>query len=513
MRKIICVTTTSLMLAVLLLNSPARAAVTPNALFSDNMVLQRGKTVPVWGKAEPGEKITVTFNGQEVSAQADKDGKWTLRLEPMKAGGPFDMTFRGQNTLTRKNVLVGEVWVCSGQSNMAFALKQAANSAEVIAASKNPMIRLFTVDRATSDTPLTDLRGGPWVECDPQTAPGFSAVGYFFGKDLQAALKVPVGLIHTSWGGTPAQAWTAREALESKPELKSIVDNWARYIQDEYPRAAEAHKTRQAKWKAAAAKAKDEGRKAPEKPRDPAGPSSPGRPSCLYNAMVHPLLPYAIQGAIWYQGEANASKAWQYRTLFPAMIRCWRKVWGQGDFAFLFAQLAPYERGVKPDVWPELREAQLLTARTVPNTGMAVITDVGERNDIHPKKKGPVGARLALAARAIAYGEKIVYSGPEYTGMKVEGNTVVLNFKYVGAGLEAKDGDLKGFTIAGKNRKFVPAKAEIRGDTVVVTSPQVAEPTAVRFGWANYPEVNLYNKEGLPATPFRTDDFPMVTKD
>jgi sialate O-acetylesterase len=219
--------------------------------------------------------------------------------------------------------------------------------------------------------------------------PEFSAVAYFFGRDLQAALKVPVGLIHTSWGGTPAEAWAAREALESKPELKVIFDGWSRYIQADYPRAAEAHKVKLAKWKEAAATAKKEGKKPPEKPREPAGPTSPRRPTCLYNAMIHPLLPYAIRGAIWYQGEANAPKARQYRMLFPAMIRCWRKAWGQGDFPFLFVQLAPFERGAGKDTWPELREAQLLTAQTVPNTAMAVITDAGERGQHPSQTQGP----------------------------------------------------------------------------------------------------------------------------
>jgi sialate O-acetylesterase len=508
MRKIIGITAGSLAIVLLAFGPAAEAAVKPHALFTDNMVLQQGRKVPVWGKADPGEKVTLTFNAQEVSADPDKDGRWTAWLQPMKAGGPFDMTVRGQNTLTLKNVMIGEVWVCSGQSNMAFSVKQSDNAAEAIANSNNPMIRLFTVDRATSDVPLTELKGGPWVECGPQTVPAFSAVAYFFGRDLQAAIKVPVGLIHTSWGGTPAQAWTAREALESKPELKAIIDGWTRYMQEDYPRAAEAHNAKLARWKEAAAKAKQEGKKAPQRPRDPAGPTSPGRPSCLYNAMIHPLLPYAIQGSIWYQGEANAPKARQYRTLFPAMIQCWRKAWGQGDFPFLFVQLAPFERGVLKDTWPELREAQLLTAQTVPNTALAVITDLGERDNIHPRRKAPVGARLALAARAVAYGEKIVHSGPDYAGMKIEGDRVILNFKHVGSGLEARGGELKGFTIAGKDRQFAAAKADIRGDTIVISSPQVAEPLAVRYGWANYPEVNLYNKEGLPASPFRTDNFP-----
>ena len=458
--------------ALALAATAAGAAVRPAGLFSDNAVLQQGIAAPVWGFADNGEKVTVKFQAQELSTEA-KDGKWMVRLAPLKAGGPFDMTITGSNTIELKNILVGEVWVCSGQSNMAFTLDRADNATQAIAASSDPMLRLFTAPRKASWTPLDDVEAS-WVLCNPDTAKSFTAVGYFFGRDLRKALNVPVGLIHTSWGGTAAQTWTSPDGFKALPE-------YAQYVADE----------------------------------NAAKGTGANHPSVLYNAMINPLIPYAIKGAIWYQGEANASNAYKYRALFPTMIKSWRDACGEGSFPFLFVQLAPFAGGQKPlreDSWAELREAQLLTTKTCPNTGMAVITDVGDPTNIHPTRKEPVGGRLALAARKIAYGESIVYSGPIYKGMKVSGGSITLYFDHVGGGLVAKDGDLKGFTIAGTDTKFVNATASIvGGNKVVVSSPSVPNPTAVRYGWANCPVVNLWNKDGLPASPFRTDDFPMVT--
>ncbi len=508
MRRIVSPRITAIVASLFCIAASASGAVQLNGLFTDNMVLQQDKKIAVWGTADDGEKVTVSLGDQQASAEA-KEGRWIVWLNPMKAGGPIEMKVNGSNTITLKNVLVGEVWICSGQSNMAWPVSASTDKDKYIAESKNPQIRLYKVPNITSTKPLADVKGS-WVECNPQTVPSFSAVGYFFGKDLNASLKVPVGLINTSWGGTPAESWTSREALEANPALKNMLPNWERYIRDEYPKAQKAYEEKLKKWREQTGEKKPKGKKGAE-PRPPAGPNAPHRPSCLYNAMIHPLLPFAIRGAIWYQGESNASRAFEYRTLFATMIQDWRKVWNQGDFAFLCVQLAPFENG-KEQCWPELREAQFLATQTLPNVGMAVITDLGNRSDIHPKQKAPVGARLALAARAIAYGEKIVYSGPIYSNMKVEGGKVVLSFKHVGGGLVAKDGELKGFTIAGKDQKFVPAKAEISGEQVVVGSPEVTEPVAVRYGWLNCPEVNLFNKEGLPASPFRTDDFPMITR-
>jgi sialate O-acetylesterase len=447
----------------------AAAAVKTPAILGNNMVLQRGMKLPVWGTADPGEEVTVRFQGQEVSAKADGDGHWAVRLKELKAGGPFEMTVQGTNKLVFKDVLVGEVWVCSGQSNMEMQLLACTGAPDTIRDSANPNIRLFTVSHANVPKPAPDVRGG-WTQCGPQTVRTFSAVAYYFGRDLQKKLKVPVGLIHTSVGGTPAELWTSPEALAAHRDLKGL------------------------------------------------------RGSGLYNGMVAPLIPYAIRGAIWYQGESNAGspeRAKQYETLFPTMIEDWRARWHQGDFPFLFVQIAPWripqgkDKAGKPipnpaqQGWPALREAQRLTLKKVPNTAMAVITDVGDANDIHPRKKAPVGERLARAALAVAYGEKVEYSGPAYTAMRVEGGRAVLQFDHVGGGLEAKGGPLTGFTVAGEDGKFVPAKAEIRGDEVVVRSPQVKHPAAVRYGWSDNPEVNLWNKAGLPASPFRTDKFAL----
>ncbi len=488
------------------------AEVKPHGLISDGMVLQRGMSVPIWGTAAEGEQVTVSFQNQEVSATA-KDGQWLVRLENLTAGGPFELTIAGQNTIQVKNVLVGEVWVCSGQSNMAMTVQGTANAQQAIADSQNPMIHLFTVPRAAADQPAHDVKGS-WRECGPDTVPRFSAVGYFFGLHLQKALNVPVGLINSSVGGTAAESWTSRPALEAEPALKDILDNYARAL-ERYPEAMEKYNQALEKYKQALEQAKREGTQRPRRPYPPMGPTNMRRPSGLYNAMIASLQPYAIRGVIWYQGEANAGRAFQYRTLLPTMIRNWRQDWGEGDFPFLIVELAPFTK-ISPEpqesAWAELREAQLLTAKTVPNTAVAVITDVGEEDNIHPKHKEPVGARLALAARAIAYGEKIVYSGPIYDSMKVDGNKVILTFKHVGGGLVCKGEKLTGFTIAGEDRKFVNAQAQIQGDKVVVSSPEIDKPVAVRFGWANYPVVNLWNKDGLPAAPFRTDSFPMITQ-
>lgn len=490
----------------------ALAAVRPNPLFSDGMVLQRGMPVPVWGTADNGERVTVSFQGQSVSTTA-RDGKWMVRLRPLQAGGPAEMTITGTNSVPIRNVLVGEVWLCSGQSNMQWPLQQTASAQAAIAASANPQIRLFTVPRQATDAPLTEVKG-EWKECGPATVPDFSAVGYYFGKDLQAALDVPVGLISTNYGGTPAEAWTSRGTLDADAGLRDILAGQARAIES-FPQAQARYQQEMAGYAAAVEKAKAEGKQPPAMPRPPADPAkSPQRPVGLYNAMIAPLVPYAIRGAIWYQGESNAGRAYQYQTLFPAMIRDWRRAWGKDDFPFLFVQLAPFmQKASEPgdSAWAELREAQRQTTKRLANTAMAVITDVGEENDIHPKQKGPVGQRLAQAALSLFYGRPLIHSGPEYLGMKVEGDRVVLSFTNVGKGLTMKGSTLEGFTIAGADRKFVNAQAEIRGSQVVVWSPQVPNPIAVRFGWANFPVVNLWNQDGLPASPFRTDNFPLTT--
>jgi sialate O-acetylesterase len=385
-----------------------------------------------------------------------------VELKPLEAGGPFSMKISGDNEVTVNNLLVGEVWVASGQSNMEWTLN-ASFQPEVEKPKANfPQIRMITAKKVASLQPLDQIEGS-WQACSPETVGGFSAVAYYFARDLHAKLGVPVGIISTSWGGTPAQAWTSAEGFEGHAELKNYADQ----------------------LKAASA--------LPESGQQ-------NFPAALYNGMIAPVVPYGMKGVIWYQGESNAGQSKQYQTLFPAMIADWRMKWKLGDFPFLYVQIAPFKG--QP---PEIREAQFLTLGKTKNTAMAVTTDYGDKDDIHPKQKEPVGARLSLAARALAYGEKIVYSGPLYDSMKTAGGKAEISFQSVGGGLLAKDGDLKGFTIAGEDGKFVPAKAEIAGDKVVVSAEGVAEPKAVRYGWENAPDVNLFNKEGLPASPFRTD--------
>ncbi len=503
------------------------AEVKPNPLFTDGAVLQRGQAVPVWGTARDGEKITVEFNTQKVSTTA-ANGVWSVNLKPLTAGGPFTMKITGDNTVTVNNLLIGEVWVCSGQSNMQWAFSKAHNAKEEGPKAAYPKIRMFTVPRKISVKPLTEA-AGKWVECAPGTVGGFSAVGYFFARDLFLKQNIPVGMIHTSWGGTPAQAWTSLEGFGSAPELKGYADT-ANATLASYTALAAAYPTKLAEfqaakhawdetvgkafneatkaWSVARAAAKAAGQPLPLKPAPTSpAPQAPaisegtsGSPTTLFNGMVAPIIPYAIKGTIWYQGESNAHQAKRYRTLFPAMIADWRAKWKQGDFPFLFVQIAPFSG--QP---PEIREAQLLTLSKSKNTAMTVTTDVGNAGDIHPNQKEPVGQRLALAARALAYDEKIEYSGPLYASMAAQGNKITISFTHTGGGLVAKDGELKGFTIAAANGKFVPAKAEIKGSTVVVTGEGVTEPKAVRYGWANVPDVNLYNKEGIPASPFRSD--------
>jgi len=479
------------------------------AVFSDHMVLQQGIPVTVWGWADNGERVTVEFRNQKVATVA-ADGKWRVRLKPLRAGGPDRFTVTGKNQITLEDVLVGEVWVCSGQSNMEWPLRAAYNSKPDIDSSENPNLRLFTVPKVRALAPMDDVNSR-WQKYGPDTVPGFSAVAYYFGRALQRDRGVPVGLIHTSWGGSPAEVWMSYDVLANDPE-------WKRDILGSYEVTRRNYEKALAQWQKEKAEAEAAGKKF-EKGR----PWEPWRPTELYNGMIAPLIPYAIRGAIWYQGESNAGRAFQYRRLFADMIRNWRRDWGQGDFTFLAVQLAPWDKNRKRPIseitaaptesdWAELREAQCIVAETLPKVGLAVITDVGDKDDIHPTKKVPVGERLALAARVIAYRERINGLSPAYDSVQFQGGKAVVKFKRVGSGLEARGGELTGFAIAGPDRKFVWAKAEIVGpDKVVVSSPEVPNPVAVRYGWADYPVVNLWSKDGLPASPFRTDDFPMVT--
>lgn len=493
----------------------APAAVRLPAIIGDDMVLQRGQAVPVWGWADAGEKVTVTILGQTKSALPDATGKWSVRLDALTAGGPHTMTVAGTNTITLKNILVGEVWLCSGQSNMQWNVANSNNAQEEIAAANYPQMRLLSVPCKGTQDPQQDFQGR-WVECSPTTVGGFSAAAYFFGRKLQQELNVPVGLIHCSWGGSSCEAWVKRSLLEADPQYKPLLESWDNRVQTYDPqKAEEAWQKQLAAWKQRVATAKAAGKEPPKAPRKPNDPRvGQHRPANCYNGMLLPLIPYGIRGAIWYQGETNAGRAYQYRHLFPLMIRQWREDWAQGEFPFYFVQLANF-MAVKPQpddsAWAELREAQTMTLQT-PNTGMAVIIDIGEANDIHPKNKQDVGKRLALWALAKTYGKTLVYSGPLYKAMERKDNQIVLHFDHVGSGLVAKDGKpLKGFAIAAPDKKFVWAEARIVGDTVVVSSPAVPDPVAVRYAWADNPVCNFYNRDGLPANPFRTDDWPGIT--
>ena len=479
-----------------------------NSLFSDNVVLQRDKPFPIWGTGRDGEKIVVKL-GQRSAKTTVRNGKWSVRLGELSAGGPYTLTVTGDNTLTVTNVLVGEVWICSGQSNMEMQLgprnnrKPIENWEQAAAAADFPQLRMYFVPRNNPAQPVEDARGR-WVVCTPQTAKDFSAVGFFFARALQAHLKVPVGMIFTSVGGTPSEAWTSREALASVPagrEAFQKSEQDARELPEKLAKFKADELRLQEKYTNDLAAANAAGKPVPRKPSAPTFDLSK-QPANLFNGMVAPLIPYAIRGVIWYQGEANGGRDQQYRTLFPLIIRDWRNRWQQGDFPFCFVQLATY---VTCD--PMVREAQLLTLDRVRNTAMVVTTDVGDANDIHPTRKQPMGERLALAARAIAYGEKIECSGPLFKSAKIMDGQAVLRFTHA-EGLKANGGALTGFVIAGVDKQFVPADAVIKGETVVVSSPAVSAPVAVRYNWAGVAEGNLYNAADLPASPFRTDAEP-----
>ena len=619
-----------------------------NPLFSDEMVLQRGQSDPVWGWTTPGATVRVSVAGKKASAVAGADGAWMARLPLLPTGGPYTLRVDGPQTAVLVNVQVGDVWVCSGQSNMEFGLGNAINADQETAAANYPKIRLFMVQHNVKLDPQATAPVAPWAICTPQSVRqggwnGFSAVGYFFGRDLYKSQHVPIGLIETDWGGTPAEAWTSGPALTKLPDFRaavaqlgssgSVTTSMAQQMSAWY---AKNDPGMAAKWSDPTADAaawptmtlpvlfQDAGipelssfngiiwfRKTVDIPADaagkdvtlhfmaddndttwingtqvgamegyniprayhvpagvlkagpntiavrvldtggkggiygdpaglslevpegrtislvgpwqyqagvsltkaaplPRGPVDQNTPTTLFNGMVNPLIPFGIKGAIWYQGEANAGRAYQYRTLLPAMIGDWRTRWGEGNFPFYIVQLANWAPG--GDSWPELQEAQWLTAKNVPNVGIATAIDIGDAIDIHPKNKQEVGRRLALVAEAQAFGEKVEDSGPLYKAMTVDGGAIRLTFTHLGGGLTAKNAaPLTGFTIAGADRKFVPADARIDGDAVAVSSALVPSPVAVRYAWAADPAISLYNKANLPALPFRTDDWPGVT--
>lgn len=634
----------------LILNSSVFADVKLPKVFSSNMVLQRDIPVQLWGWADRREHISIIFHGDTTHIKTDRKGKWSAELSSYPAGGPFEMIVSGKNEIKLTNILLGDVWICSGQSNMEWPVHSTNNAEEEIANATFPRIRLFTVQKKISSKPLDDCESEGWMVCNPKTIPSFSAVGYFFGRKLNEDLDVPIGLIHTSWGGTNVETWTSAESIEQIDGFEGVVEeletfNKAKMIAEQQAKVEAITGPLPEKdlgmkdgnpvwaspetdfsswkemdipqlWESAGLEGLDgilwfqkefeldhadlndqveihlgpiddsdvtflNGREigqTTQKYNEPRiyrpnktllkvgknilvvriedtgggggiygkaeemvvklddkkislagswkytigkgdfqasiGPNS--MPALLYNAMIHPLIPFSIKGAMWYQGESNVGRAYQYRTTFPNMITNWREDWGQGDFPFFFVQLANFMKpSEKPEAssWAELREAQTMTL-SLPNTGMATIIDIGEADDIHPRNKQDVGRRLALSALKVAFNMDVVDSGPTFKEMRIDGNKAILSYDDLGSGFYVKDkyGYVNGFAIAGKDSVFHWAKAQISGDKIVVSSNEVDHPVAVRYGWANNPDdLNLYNLEGLPAVPFRTDDWPGVT--
>jgi sialate O-acetylesterase len=494
----------------------ARADVALNNMFGDHMVLQQGIRNKVWGKADPGEAVTVSLGGQTQSTTAAADGSWHVLLDPvMDYGGPHTLTVKGKNTVSFSDVLIGEVWVCSGQSNMQWSVNQSNDPDLEKAAATYPDIRLISVPQFGTQEPQWNFKGS-WQACTPEAVGEFSAVGYFFGRQLHQTLGVPVGLVDNAWGGSAADAWVKREKIAAHPTLKAIHERWQK-TERELPAAVAAFEKTSAEWKAEAEKAEAEGRPVPKQPPHPENQmKGNGRPGNIHSGVLTPSIGYGIRGAIWYQGESNAGRAHQYRTLFPFMITSWREEWGLGDFPFYWVQLADY-MAEKPEpaesAWAELREAQTM-ALALPNTGEAVIIDLGEGKDIHPKNKQDVARRLARWALADTYKlPGIACRSPRYESMEKSGSKIVLSFTDVAGGWRPFDvAEPIGFTIAGADRKFVPAQAAILEDgRIAVWSDAVSDPVAVRYAWADNPVCNVYAGTGLPLTPFRTDEFPGVT--
>jgi sialate O-acetylesterase len=511
------------------------ADVTPAPLFTDHAVLQRDKALPIWGTAEVGEKITVTFGEQRREATAGYDGRWIAFLDPLPASTTgTDLTIAGKNTITLRNLVVGEVWLCSGQSNMEWPVSRAANADHEIRTANAPLVRHIRIERAVAETPADTARTSGWHSASPQTVGAFTAVGYFFALDLHRKLGVPIGIIHSSWGGTPVEAWMSPAALETDPAFAVVRQRWQQALA-EYPARKIEYEARLVAWTKAEADVKasfparienaargrppvrldpatlhnDWLRQNP-RPRAPRGPGDPWTPSGLFNGMINPLLPYALRGALWYQGESNAGRASEYHALFTTMIKAWRVHFGQDDFPFYWVNLANYavpgdanERG---RTYAFLREAQTKTLALV-NTGQALAIDIGDPKDIHPTNKQEVGRRLALLARNRVYGNYGDDTGPTFVSATREGAAMRVRFSHASGGLVAHDRPVQSLELAGVDRVFYPADGRIDRDTLIVMAMAVREPVAVRYAWTNAPDANLYNGAGLPATPFRSDEW------
>jgi sialate O-acetylesterase len=479
----------------------AVADVTVPNVFSSSMVLQRDQPNAVWGKADPGEAVTVSIGSQKHVATAGDDGAWRVTLESMEVGEPQELVINGKNEIRLTDVLVGEVWICSGQSNMQWSVSGSTDYALESASANYPQIRMINFPQVGLQEPIWTHKDRKWMVCTPQSVGGFSAVGYFFARQLHQTLGVPVGMINNAWGGSACEAWINRETLAADDQFAPLMERWV------------ANEKRFEELSAKTDRNEDESKQLGGLGRQMRGNSRPGN---IYNGVLKSHMGYGLRGAIWYQGESNAGRAYQYRELFPLMISSWRKEWGQGDFPFYWVQLADFmgEKSEPSDSsWAELREAQTMTMAKLPNTGQAVIIDIGEGKDIHPRNKVDVGMRLARWALANEYKLPIPFRSPHYKSMEVNGNKAVLTFDFVGGGWRPFDvHELRGFTIAGDDKKFVNAKATLMKDgRIEVSADSVEKPASVRYGWADNPICNLYSKDDLPLTPFRTDEWPGVT--
>ena len=472
--------------------SPLHADVKLAGVFGDHMILQREMKLAVFGSANPGERVTVKVAGQSVSTKADGEGSWRVVLNPLKpSASPVEFIVNGSNTLILEDVLVGDVWLCSGQSNMVFPLDKEQSGAEELPKADHPGLRWCQISSKAMREPLADRKVN-WVICDPEHANHFSAVGYYFGRDIHESTGIPIGLILSAVSGTPAQSWTSLDALKSNPALRSYLDTY------------------------------DQMKDKPGTGGDPKE-AAPGTPTSLFNGMISPFISFGIKGIVWYQGESNTGEAELYRQLFPTLITDWRKHWNEGNIPFLYVQLPGFgRRNAEPTSsnWALLREAQTM-ALSLPDTGMAVTVDLSPaRNILHPRNKREIGRRLALVASHLVYGQNVDCYGPTYKSSKIEGDKDRITFNDIGSGLvmgasvstdtnettTLTGHQLKGFSISGADHKFVWADAAIEGDSVIVSSAKVKSPVAVRYGWDDNPEVNLFDKEGLPAVPFRTDN-------
>lgn len=496
----------------LLLSTPLQAELRLADVFGDHMVLQREMPLPVWGWADPNQTVSVSFAGQSVEASAGDDGRWSAKLDALEAsaeGRELSVRMKsGGDAVTITDVVVGEVWLCSGQSNMEWSVGAAKDGKNEIAAANFPSIRLFHVPKNPATTPQGEVDAS-WNACSPEHVVNFSAVGYFFGRELSRELGVPIGLIASSWGGTRIEPWTPVVGLESVDSTSSLAAEFGDPSVT-YQAQLKAHIPVLEAWVEQAKQAGADGTTLPELPAAPAPPQyGSGTPTGLYNGMIHPLVPFAMRGAIWYQGESNNGEGMAYFDKMKALVNGWRSVFENPDLSFYFVQLAPFNYANGEQTLPYLWEAQVAAALKIPNTGMAVTTDIGNVKDIHPRNKQDVGKRLSLWALAKNYGRvDLVFSGPIYRSMVIEGSKIRVNFDHAVGGLKSRDDqELSDFQIAGEDGKFVPATAQIDGETVLVSSPDIAAPKHVRFAWHHMVNPNLCNQSGLPASPFKSDKW------